>query len=111
LEVDGVLFVSGLRVSLLSVSTLEDVGYSTMFKRGHVFIYREGVDSVEPQLIGDRMDRLYKVRGQPTGFDSDSDEEQEALETVGPRIQSCIPSEERESLLGTDMRLSWCDRT
>jgi hypothetical protein len=27
LELDGVLFVRGLRVNLLSVSTLEDVGY------------------------------------------------------------------------------------
>jgi hypothetical protein len=41
-----------------------------------------------------------------------SDEEQEAPETaVGPRIQSCILREERESLLSTDRRLSWCDRT
>jgi hypothetical protein len=106
------LFVLWLRVNLLSVSSLEDVGYCTLFKRGHVFIYREGVDLVEPQLIGDRMDRLYKLQGQPTGYDSESDEEQEAPETaVGPRIQSCIPREERESLLSTDRRLSWCDRT
>jgi hypothetical protein len=61
LKVDGVLFVQGLRVNLLSVSSLEDVGYSTLFKREHVFIYREGVDPVEPQLIGDRMDKLYKL--------------------------------------------------
>jgi hypothetical protein len=101
-----------LRVNLLSVSALEDVGYCTLFKRGHVFIYREGVDPVEPQLIGDRVDRLYMLRGQPSGYDSTSDEEQEAPETaVGPRIQSCIPREERESLLSTDRRLSWCDRT
>jgi hypothetical protein len=101
-----------LRVNLLSVSALEDVGYCTLFKRGHVFIYREGVDPVEPQLIGDRVDRLYMLRGQPSGYDSMSDEEQEAPETaVGPRIQSCIPREERESLLSTDRRLSWCDRT
>jgi hypothetical protein len=48
LEVDGVIFVLGLRVKWLSVSSLEDVGYSTFFKRGHVFIYMEGVDPVEP---------------------------------------------------------------
>jgi hypothetical protein len=101
-----------LRVNLLSVSALEDVGYCTLFKRGHVFIYREGADPVEPQLIGDRVDRLYMLRGQPSGYDSTSDEEQEAPETaVGPRIQSCILREERESLLSTDRRLSWCDRT
>jgi hypothetical protein len=33
LEVDGVLFVLWLRVNLLSVSALEDVGYATLFKR------------------------------------------------------------------------------
>jgi hypothetical protein len=112
LEVDGVLFVPGLRVNLLSVSSLEDVGYCILFMRGHVFIYREGVDPVKPQLIGDWMDRLYMLRGQPSGYDSPSDEEQEAPETpVGPRIQSCILREERESLLSTNRRLSWCDRT
>jgi hypothetical protein len=61
LEVDGVLFVPGMRVNLLSVSTLGDAGYATLFKGGHVFIYREGADLVEPQLIGDRVDRLYIV--------------------------------------------------
>jgi hypothetical protein len=87
LELDGVLFVPGLRVNLLSVSALEDAGYCTLFKRRHVFIYREGADLVEPQLIGDRVGRLYMLRGQPSGYDSSSDEEQEATETaVGPRI-------------------------
>jgi hypothetical protein len=30
---------------------------------------------------------------------------------MGPRIHCCILREERESLLSTDRRLSWCDRT
>jgi hypothetical protein len=98
LELDGVRFVPRLRVNLLSISALENDGYCTLFKRGHVFIYGEGADPVEPQLIGDRVDRLYMLRGQPLGYDSMSDEEQEAPETtVGPRIPSCIPREERES--------------
>jgi hypothetical protein len=81
-------------------------------RRGHAFIYREGVDSIEPQLIGDRVDRLYMLRGQPSGYDSTSDEEKKAPETVViPRIRSFIPREERESLMSTDMRLSWCHRT
>jgi hypothetical protein len=54
---------------------LEDVGYCTLFKRGHVFIYREGVGLVEPQMIGDRMDRLYMSQGKPLGYDSALDEE------------------------------------
>jgi hypothetical protein len=63
LEVDGVLFVPGLRINLLSVSALGDVGYATLFKGGHVFIYKEAADLVEPQLIGDQVDRFYVVRG------------------------------------------------
>jgi hypothetical protein len=30
---------------------------------------------------------------------------------VGPRIQSCILREEKESLLSTHRRLNWCDQT
>jgi hypothetical protein len=40
LELDGVLFVPGLRVNFLSVSSLEYVGYCVLFKKEHVFIYR-----------------------------------------------------------------------
>jgi hypothetical protein len=110
MELDGVLFVLGLRVNLLSGSALEDVGYCILFKREHVFIYKEGVDSVELQLIGDRVNMLYMLRGQPSMYDSMSDEEhEEALETaVIPRIQSCISREERESLLSTGRRLNQC---
>jgi len=46
LKVDGVLFVPRLRVVLLSMSALRDVGYVIMFKGGHVFTYREGEYSV-----------------------------------------------------------------
>jgi hypothetical protein len=113
LEIDGVLFVPGLSVNLLSVSALQDVGYCVLFKRNHVFIYREGVDPVELQLIGNRVNRLYMLRGQPMMCDSASDEErEEASETaVAPRYQSCIPREESESLLSTGRRLSQVDRT
>jgi hypothetical protein len=113
LELDEVLFVPGLRVNLFSVSALEDVGYCTLFKREHVFIYREGVDPVELQLIDDRVDRLYMLRRQPSRYDSALDEEhEEAPETaMGPRIQSCIPREESESLLSTGRMLSWYGRT
>jgi hypothetical protein len=112
-EIDGVLFVPGLSVNLLSVSALQDVGYCVLFKRNHVFIYREGVDTVELQLIGNWVDRLYMLRGQPMMCDSASDEErEEASETaVAPRYQSCIPREESESLLSTGRRLSQVDRT
>jgi hypothetical protein len=47
LELDGVLFVPGLRVNFLSVSALEEVGYCTLFKREHVFIYKGGANPME----------------------------------------------------------------
>jgi hypothetical protein len=113
LELDGVLFVPGLRVNFLSVSALEDVGYCVLFEREHVFIYRQGVDPVEMQLISNQVDRLYMLRGQPSMYDSTSDEERQgAYETaVARRIQSCIPREESESLLCTGRRLNQVDRT
>jgi hypothetical protein len=113
LELDRVLFVPRLRVNLLSVSALEDVEYCILFKREHVFIYRQGVDPVELQLIGNQVDRLYMLRGQPSVYDSASDEErEEAPETaMAPRFQSCIPREESKSLLSTGRRLSQVDRT
>ena len=50
---------------------------------------------MEPQLIGDRVDSLYTLRGQSSGYDSTLDEEHEAPEiAVGPMIQSCIQGEE-----------------
>jgi hypothetical protein len=84
-----------------------------LFKRENIFIYREGVALVELQLIDDRVDSLYMLRGQPLVYDSMSNEEHgEAPETaVGPRIQSYIPREESESLLSTNKRLNWCGRT
>jgi hypothetical protein len=96
LELDGVLFVLGLRVNLLSVLSLEDIGYCTLFKREHVFIYREGVDPMELQLIGDRMDKLYMLRGQPSGYDLASDEEHEEAPETGGTKDSVLHSERRE---------------
>jgi hypothetical protein len=61
LELDEVLFVPWLRVNFLSVLALENDGYCTLFNRGHVFIYRERVDPVELQFIGDRVDRFYML--------------------------------------------------
>ena len=70
------------------------------------------MDPVELQLIGNRVNRLYMLRGQPMTYDSMSDEErEEASETVvALRYQSCIPREESESLLSTGRRLSQVDR-
>ena len=71
------------------------------------------MDPVELQLIGNRVNRLYMLRGQPLMYNSMLDEEcDEASETVVvPRIQSFIPREDNESLLSTGRRLSQVDRT
>jgi hypothetical protein len=113
LELVGVLFVPGLRVNFLSVSSLEDVGYCVLLKREHVFIYIQGVDPVELQLISNQVNRLYMLRGQPLMYDSVSDEEHEKASktTMAPRIQSCLSREETRSLLSTGRRLSQVDRT
>jgi hypothetical protein len=72
-----------------------------------------GRDPVELQLISNRVNRLYMLRGQPLMYYSMLDEErEEAFETVvASRIQSCIPREESESLLSTGRRLNQVDRT
>lgn len=41
IEVNGVLFVLGLRFNLLSVSTLEDEGYGVLFRSEHLFLSSE----------------------------------------------------------------------
>jgi len=115
LDLEGVLLVPGLRVSLLSISALEDAGYVVFFRKNQVYIYRMGANP-EPMMIGKRVGRLYFVRGQPTvaGWISGagSDEEQMAPEAaVGPRIQPRIPREETESLLSTGRRASRSDGT
>jgi hypothetical protein len=91
--------------------TMED--FDSQYDIEHVIIYREGVDPVELQLIGNRVERLYMLRGQPSVYDSTSDEEhEEALETtMAPRIQYFISIEDSESLLSTGRRLSQCDQT
>ena len=60
---EGVLFVLGLPVNLISISSLEDSGWGTMFRSGHVFLYPVGVQPVEAMLRGDQKERLYLVRG------------------------------------------------
>ena len=64
-------------MNFLSMSALEDVRYSTLFWRGHVYIfldrddlghvyiYLERAGPIDPQLIGDRFSELYKFSAQP----------------------------------------------
>ena len=54
LDQDGVLFVPGMRVNLLSVSALEDAGYSTLFLRGHVYIFLDRDDLGHVYIYSER---------------------------------------------------------
>jgi hypothetical protein len=65
LEVEEVLFVPRLKVSLLSVSALEDERYGVVFKHGHVFIHPKGATMDIAEVIGVRQGRLYRLLGQP----------------------------------------------
>ena len=63
LEINGVLFVPGMRVNKLSVSSFEDEGYGMMVRSGHVFLYRRDELVGTTILLGDRTGRLYVLRG------------------------------------------------
>jgi hypothetical protein len=66
LEVAKMLFVPEMKVNLLSVSTLEDMGYVVMFEDGQVLIWSEGADTQDAIVrLGIRENMMYKVLGQP----------------------------------------------
>jgi hypothetical protein len=50
---EGVMFVPEILVNLISISALEDLGWGTMFRSGHVFLYPVGVKLFEAMLLGD----------------------------------------------------------
>ena len=63
LEIHGVLFVPGMRVSKLLVSSFEDEGYGMIVRSGHVFLYQRDEPVGTTILLGDRKGRLYVLRG------------------------------------------------
>ena len=54
LDQDGVLFVPGMRVNLLSVSALEYARNSTLFWRGHVYIFTDIYDLGHVYIYSER---------------------------------------------------------
>jgi hypothetical protein len=106
LEVEGVLFVPGLRVNLLLVSTLENVGYVITFKHGYVHIHVVDEVPIRTVLIGERRSKVYTVLSQPmgcqSGWISDSKGEQEAQRTEGaPKCQSLVQGS------STSRKINW----
>jgi hypothetical protein len=65
LEVAGVMYVPGLKVNLLSVSSLEDMGYVVTLEDGQVLIRSKGADTQDATVrLGIREGMLYRVSGQ-----------------------------------------------
>jgi hypothetical protein len=65
LEVAGVLFVLEMKVNLLSVLALEDMGYAVLFEDGHVLIRSEGATLDATVRLGITEGMMYRVLGQP----------------------------------------------
>ena len=57
------LFVPGMRVNKLSVSSFEDEGYGMMVRSCHVFLYWRDELVGTTILLGDSRDKLYVQRG------------------------------------------------
>jgi hypothetical protein len=56
-----VLYVSGLKKNLVSVSTIEDRGYEVLFRDGHVVLYPKRSSITSTKVIGIRHEKLYKL--------------------------------------------------
>ena len=60
-----VLYVSGLKKNLVSISTIEDRGYEVLFRDGHVLLYPKVSSVTSTKVIGIRHEKLYKLMFQP----------------------------------------------
>ena len=63
LDIHGVLFVPGMRVTKLSVSSFKNRGYVMMIRSSHVFMYQRDEPVGTTILLGDHRDRLHVLRG------------------------------------------------
>jgi transposase InsO family protein len=75
LRMSDVLYVSGLKKNLLSISVMEDKGYAVAFSGGHVLAWSRGSSIDSAGVISVRDGGLYRLTGQPTRalvHDSDS---------------------------------------
>jgi hypothetical protein len=62
-ETQDVLYILGLKKELISVSFIEDMGSSVMFKKGKVLIHLEGAIHDIGVSIGVREGNLYRLKG------------------------------------------------
>ena len=83
LEVNRVLFVPGMKVSRLSMSSLEDDGYGLFVKSGQIFLYQVENPVGTTILLGNIRDKLYFMHGEVIflgsgGWLSETESEDEA---------------------------------
>ena len=62
LELEGFLFVLGLRKSLISISALDDAGCRVMFTEGHAYLFAMG-NPADTILLGSQKGELYALEG------------------------------------------------
>lgn len=67
LTVSEVLYVSGLKKNLISVSTIEDKGYEATFRGGQAIMYPSGSSIELGKVIGVRHRKLYWFTFQQVG--------------------------------------------
>ena len=63
INVEEILYVLGLKKNVISVTVLEDKGYSVTFSKGKVLIWSKGRSINSTIVIGVREGELYKVPG------------------------------------------------
>jgi hypothetical protein len=59
------LYVTNLKVNLLSVVDFEDEGYAVAFHNGHVLVYSREATQDATIVLGVRNERLYRLLGRP----------------------------------------------
>jgi hypothetical protein len=111
---------------MLSVSTMEDSGYTISFKDGQVLIWLKGSDIDSAQVLGVREGKVYSCRAKPVGgskgildhgsMSMTEDEEQEALKGEQSSQTSSVgsqPSDGKRELAPSSSvkRPSWYEMT
>jgi hypothetical protein len=103
LEVEGVIYVSGMK--LLSVSSLEDMRYAIMFEDGQVLIRLEGADTQDATMrLGIREGMIHMLLGQPVCGSKgilDCRSDQSAMKVAGGSSSSEGASTTTTNLMGS----------
>jgi hypothetical protein len=60
-----VLYVPGLKMNLISISTIEERRYEVLFRDGLVLLFCKGSSITSAKVIGTQHDKFYKLMYQP----------------------------------------------